>query len=166
MLDDDDMTRRGEPGRAPRTITGLEGLRAAAGSELGVTGWVEITQELIDGFAEATGDRYWAHIDPARAAASSLGSTIAHGLLTLSLEPSFRYGLVDFAGFSVGLNSGYDRVRFPAPLPVGSRLRMRCELREVAERETGVRVTLHQTFEREGGDRPVCVADAILTFIP
>ena len=99
------------------TLTGLDGLREAEGRELGVTEWREITQAEVDAFADATGDHQWIHVDPERAAASPLGGTIAHGLLTLSLAPAMTASLLSFEGFAFALNYGYDRVRFPAPLP-------------------------------------------------
>ena len=151
----------------PRTITGLDELRAACGQELGVSSWHEVTQERIDAFAEATGDRYWLHVDPERARESEMGGTIAHGLYTLSREPAFRYELVTFEELGrLSVNYGYNRVRFPAPLPAGSRIRMRSTLREVRELEGGAQITLLQTIEREGEERPVCVAEVVIRFVP
>jgi acyl dehydratase len=137
-------------------------LEARTGTELGVSDWFEVTQTDVSAFAELTGDEFWIHTDPERAASSRFGGTIAHGLYTLSLEPRFRYELVTFAGWPVQLNYGYGRVRFPAPLPVGSRIRMRSILTDAHRASSGWRVTLEQIFEREGGDRPACVAEAIL----
>ncbi len=139
-------------------------LVARKGDVLGPTEWFEITQRGIDAFAAATHDFQWIHTDPERAAASALGSTIAHGLLTLSLGPKFTMELIDFGGFAHSLNYGYQRVRFPAPLPSGSWLRMQLVVAEIEDVAGGVQVTLRQTFERRGGDRPVCVADAIARF--
>jgi acyl dehydratase len=143
------------------TITGLDELRASAGQELGVTDWREITQAQVDAFADLTGDRQWIHVDPERAAASPLGGTIAHGLLTLSLAPAMTETLLSFEGFSFALNYGYDRVRFPGPLPVGSRVRLRATLAKVEDIPGGAQVTIVQTFEREGVDKPVCVAESL-----
>jgi acyl dehydratase len=143
------------------TITGMDGLRAAIGSELGVTEWHEVTQAAVDTFADATGDRQWIHVDPERAAQSPLGGTIAHGLYTLSLAPAMMSALLSFDGFAFALNYGYNRVRFPAPLPVGSRLRMRATLDTVEDIPGGAQITIVQTFEREGGDKPVCVAESL-----
>jgi acyl dehydratase len=143
------------------TITGVDELKGRIGQELGVSDWHEVTQAAIDAFAEATGDRQWIHVDPARAAQSPLGSTIAHGLYTLSLGPQFSYAMVSFEGFAFGLNYGYDRVRFPAPVPVGSRVRMRATLAAADDIPGGVQVKVTQTFEREGGEKPVCVAESI-----
>jgi acyl dehydratase len=148
-----------------RTITGLDELVAAQGEELGVSDWHEITQERIDAFAEATGDTYWIHTDPERAAAGPLGSTIAHGLYTLSLGPAFTYTIVTFDGFTISLNYGYEKIRFPAPLPVGSRVRMHCRLAAVDRADGSARVTLSQTFEREGSEKPVCIASHVVHLV-
>ena len=143
------------------TITGIDELRAAAGTELGVTDWHEITQAQVDAFADVTGDHQWIHVDPRRAAQSPLGGTIAHGLLTLSLAPAMTASLLSFEGFAFALNYGYNRVRFPAPLPVGSRVRMRATLAAVEDIPGGAQITTELTFEREGGDKPVCVAESL-----
>src|SRR3954471_20462660 len=108
-----------------RTIDGVDELQAAVGEEMGVSDWYEVTQERIDVFAQATGDDYWLHTEPDRAADSPMGTTIAHGLLTLGLGPGWTNAIVTFEGFALRLNYGYEKVRFPAPLPVGSRVRMR-----------------------------------------
>src|SRR5213592_4772372 len=99
------------------TISGLDELRAKVGEELGVSEWHEVTQERIDAFAEATEDHQWIHVDPERAAETPFGGTIAHGLYTLSLGPKFSYAMFSLEGFTCGLNYGYDKVRFPAPVP-------------------------------------------------
>lgn len=136
-------------------------LAALIGKELGPTEWYEITQERVNAFADATGDHQWIHIDPERAAASPLGSTIAHGLFSLSLGPSLSGRLLAFDGFAHGLNYGYNKVRFPAPVPVGSRIRMRVTVTSVDEVAGGVQVTTTQIIEREGSDKPVMVAESI-----
>ena len=143
----------------------MDELRAAEGQQLGVSDWHAVTQQAIDAFAQATGDTYWIHTDPERAAKGPLGSTIAHGLYTLSLGPMFVDSLVTFEDFSVRLNYGYEKARFPAPLPVGSRVRMRCELAEVTASDSAATASLRQTFEREGGDKPVCVAQHVVHFV-
>jgi acyl dehydratase len=143
-------------------IDGVAGLRRLAGEELGVSTWHEVTQEQIDAFAQATGDHEWMHVDVARAASSPFGSTIAHGLLTLSLGPRFNYEIFEIADIDLGLNYGYSRVRFPAPLPVGSRVRMRARLAAVEDVAGGVQITVAQTFEREGSEKPVCVAEIMI----
>lgn len=150
---------------AQRTIRGSEALEALVGHEVGPSGWFEVSQAAIDAFADATGDRYWVHVDPERAAASPAGGTIAHGLLTLSLGPGFTYSLLAFEGFSLMLNYGYERVRFPAPLPVGSRVRMRTRLNDLQLRDGGSQATFAQTFEREGHEKPVCVAQFVMRFV-
>jgi acyl dehydratase len=143
------------------TINGMDGLRAAIGTELGVTEWHEVTQAAVDTFAEATGDHQWIHVDPERAAQSPLGGTIVHGLYTLSLAPALTSALLSFDGFAFALNYGYNRVRFPALLPVGSRLRLHVTLDTVEDIPGGAQITIVQTFEREGGDKPVCVAESV-----
>jgi acyl dehydratase len=139
-------------------------LKELVGRELGPTEWVEVGQDKIDAFAAVTGDHQWIHVDPERAAESPLGSTIAHGLLTLSLGPAFMEALMSFGGFAHALNYGYEKVRFPAPVPVGSRLRMRAVVADVSEVTGGAQVTMTQTIEREGGDKPVLVAQAVARF--
>ena len=143
------------------TITGLDELRAAKGQEIGVTGWREITQDEVDAFADVTGDHQWIHVDPARAAQSPLGGTIAHGLFTLSLAPAMTESLLSFEGFAFALNYGYNRVRFPAPLRVGSRVRLRATLSDVQDILGGAQITIVQTFEVEGSEKPVCVAESL-----
>jgi acyl dehydratase len=146
---------------SPLTLHGVEELRSRLGEELGVSAWHKVTQDELDAFAQVTGDNYWIHVDPDRARSTPFGSTIAHGLLTLSLGPRFSYEIYEVTGIAFGVNYGYGRVRFPAPLPVGSRVRMRATLTAVDEVPGGVQVTVTQTFEREGGDKPVCVAEAL-----
>ncbi|MGW1196242.1 MaoC family dehydratase [Streptomyces sp. NPDC002536] len=149
----------------PRIFTSPEALRAAVGEEFGPSGWLEVDQRRIDLFAEATGDHQWIHVDPARAAAGPFGTTIAHGYLTLSLLPSFVPMLLRVENVRMGINYGVNKVRFPAPVPVGSRLRARARLAEVAETEGGVQLTTVVTVEREGGDRPVCVAESVSRYL-
>ncbi len=143
------------------TITGIDELKAHVGQELGVSDWYEVTQETIDRFAEVTQDFQWIHVDLERAKETPFGGTIAHGLFTLSLGPKFSYEILDVQGFAFGVNYGYDKVRFPAPLPVGSKVRMRATLTKVDEVPGGVQFTVTQTFEREGGEKPVCVAESL-----
>jgi acyl dehydratase len=147
-----------------KTIRGAVELSAAVGEELGISPWYETSQHRITAFADATGDQYWIHVDPKRAEAEGMGSTIAHGLFTLSLGPQLMDTIVSFEGFEGKLNYGYDRVRFPAPVPVDSRLRMRLQLVAVAEAPGSVRATLEQTFEREHEPKPVCIATCVLRF--
>jgi acyl dehydratase len=143
------------------TITGLDELKGRVGEELGVSDWYEVTQDEIDAFAEATADHQFIHVDPERAKQTPFGSTIAHGLLTLSLGPKFTYEMFTLEGFAFGLNYGYEKIRFPAPLPVNSRLRMRATLAAVDEIPGGAQFRITQTFERDGGEKPVCVAEAL-----
>ena len=143
------------------TINGVDELKAKIGEELGVSEYIEVTQAAVDAFAEATNDHQWIHVDPERAKDTPFGGTIAHGLYTLSLGPQFSYGLFDMQGFAFGLNYGYGKVRFPAPVPVGSRLRMRASLTAVDDVPGGVQFTVTQTFEIEGGQKPVCVAESL-----
>jgi acyl dehydratase len=143
------------------TISGIDELRAKVGEELGVSDWHEVTQDAINAFADATGDHQWIHVDPERAAQTPWGSTIAHGLYTLSLGPQFTFAMFTIEGFAFGLNYGYNKVRFPAPLPVNSRVRMRATLSSVDDVPGGVQLTLTQAFEREGEEKPVCVAESV-----
>jgi acyl dehydratase len=146
---------------AATVINGLDELKSKVGEELGVSDWHEVTQEEVDAFADATGDHQWIHVDPQRAKETPFGGTIAHGLYTLSLGPQFSYAMFELKGVSFGLNYGYNKIRYPAPLPVGSRVRMRATLAAVEEVPGGVQFTVTQTFEREGGDKPVCVAESL-----
>jgi acyl dehydratase len=143
------------------TINGIDELKGKIGEELGVSSWHEVTQADIDAFADATGDHQWIHVDPERAAQTPWGSTIAHGLYTLSLGPQFTFAMFTIEGFAFGLNYGYNKVRFPAPLPVDSRVRMRAILSSVDDVPGGVQLTITQTFEREGEEKPVCVAESV-----
>ena len=123
--------------------------------------WHLVTQEEINQFADATGDHQWIHVDVERARSSPFGGTIAHGYYTLSLAPRFSYAMFSFSGFAFGVNYGLNRVRFPAPMPVGERVRMRARLLAVDEVPGGAQLTTELTFEREGGEKPVCVAESL-----
>jgi acyl dehydratase len=146
---------------AATVINGLDELKSKVGEELGVSDWVEVTQEAIDAFADATGDHQWIHVDPERAKDTPFGGTIAHGLYTLSLGPQLSYSLFEVQGVAFGLNYGYNKVRYPAPLPVGSKVRMRATLTAADDIPGGLQMTVTQTFERDGGDKPVCVAESV-----
>ncbi|RLU92105.1 dehydratase [Streptomyces griseocarneus] len=148
----------------PRIFSSLDELRSAVGDELGPGDWVEVDQKRIDLFAEATGDHQWIHVDPERAADGPFGTTIAHGYLTLSLLPLFVPMLMRVEGVRMGINYGLNKVRFPAPVPVGSRLRARAVLTAVTEVEGGAQLTTAVTVEREGGTKPVCVAESVSRF--
>jgi acyl dehydratase len=139
----------------------LADLDAAAGTHLGYGQWLTIDQARIDAFAEATGDHQWIHVDPERAASGPFGSTVAHGYLTLSLVPVLLGDLVDYAGWPVKINYGSDRVRFPSPVPVGSRVRAGAELVAVRKVSAGIQVTTRVTVEIEGMPKPALVAETL-----
>ncbi|MCQ4083289.1 MaoC family dehydratase [Streptomyces sp. RB6PN25] len=147
-----------------RIFASVDELRTAVGEELGPTGWVEIDQKRIDLFAEATGDHQWIHVDPEKAAQGPFGTTIAHGYLTLSLIPSFMPELMAVEGVTMGVNYGVNKVRFPSPVPVGSRLRASAQLAEVSDVPGGAQIVVRVTIEREGSDKPVCVAETVARY--
>jgi acyl dehydratase len=130
------------------------------GDSFGPSSWIDIPQAKIDAFAEATGDHQWIHVDPEKAAQGPFGTTIAHGYLTLSLIPIASYEVVPRSG-RMGINYGLNRVRFPAPLPSGSRVRTTFEVEHVEEFEGGRQLTMTAVVEREGGDKPCCVAEVV-----
>ncbi len=134
------------------------------GDEYGPSSWVEVQQERIQAFADATGDHQWIHVDPERAAAGPFGGTIAHGYLTLSLVPAMTYEVLPREEGGMGINYGLNRVRFPAPVPSGSRVRGTFRVESVEEAEWGHQATLTATLEREGGDKPVCVAELVFRY--
>ena len=131
-----------------------------AGDTYGPSSWIEITQERIDRFAEATGDHQWIHVDPERAKEGPFGTTIGHGYLTLSLLPVASYEVIPRQG-RMGINYGANRVRFPAPVPVGSRVRATFEVKQIDEIDGGGQTTFLATVEREGHEKPVCVAEVV-----
>jgi acyl dehydratase len=136
-----------------------------AGATFGPGDWFTIDQERVNGFAEAASDAQWIHTDPARAAAGPFGSTVAHGFLTLSLLSPLFDDLVAFEDTDVSINYGLDRVRFPAPVPVGSRIRATFEVESVTEIEGGIQAVFASCVEREGFEKPVCVATMIFRFL-
>jgi acyl dehydratase len=144
-----------------RVITGVEGLKSNVGQHLGYSDYLEITQERVQQFAEATGDFQWIHIDVERAKSGPFGGPIAHGYLTLSLGPMLYPTVVRIDGFSMGVNYGANKIRFPSPVPVGSRVRLGVKLLEVEEIANGVQMTMEFTFECEGSSKPSCVAEII-----
>ncbi|KPI16219.1 Enoyl-CoA hydratase [Actinobacteria bacterium OK074] len=148
----------------PRIFTSADELKAAVGEQLGYTDWLEIDQKRIDLFADATGDHQWIHVDPERAATGPFGTTIAHGYLTLSLLPLFGPQLIKVEGVKMGVNYGTNKVRFPSPVPVGSRLRATATITSATDVEGGVQVGVAYTVEREGGQKPVCVAEAVARY--
>ncbi|WP_167043459.1 MaoC family dehydratase [Salinibacterium sp. ZJ454] len=143
----------------------VESLSAAVGSELGVSGWRTVDQQLVDDFAAVTGDRQWIHTDPARAADGPFGATVAHGLLSLSLLPALATEAYRIDGVTSRVNYGYENVRFPAAVRVGSRVRNRVELVSVEPAPAGTRLTTRHVLEVDGQSKPGCVAVAI-TLIP
>lgn len=144
------------------TIFTMASLRTAAGTDLGVSGWIEISQERITAFAEATEDRQWIHVDPQRAAEGPYGTTIAHGYLTLSLLPVVIREIFDIADAGARINYGLNKVRFPSPVPAGSRIRGRATIVSVEEVPGGLQVVIATIIEREGADKPVCIAESIV----
>ncbi|WP_338748792.1 MaoC family dehydratase [Janibacter alittae] len=144
-----------------RVFAGPEELQEAAGQEIGVSSWLEVTQDRVDQFAEATGDNQWIHVDPERAVDGPFGGTIAHGYLTLSLMVPFMLEIYRVENRKHAVNYGVNKVRFPAPVPVGSRLRGRLALTAADPIQGGLQLVWKVTIEREGGDRPVCVAESI-----
>lgn len=141
-------------------VNGLEELKAAVGQEA-VSDWHDVTQEDINRFAEVTGDDNWIHLDVERAKQTPFGGTIAHGYYTLSLGPMFSYRLFKADGFAFGVNYGVNKVRFPAPMPVGERVRMRLRLASVDDVAGGAQIVTELTFERDGAEKPVCVAESL-----
>ncbi len=148
-------------GMAPRIINGADELKGLVGEHLGYSDYVEITQDQVNLFADATGDHQWIHCDPERAKEGPFGGPIAHGYLTLSLTPVLYNQVVQIGGFAMGVNYGANKVRFPSPVPVGSKLRMGCKLLEVSEIPGGIQSTMECTFEVEGASKPSCVAEII-----
>jgi acyl dehydratase len=147
---------------SPTIFQSLDELRAGVGKPLGVTDWLEVTQDRVDLFADATGDRQWIHVDVERANRESpYGGPIAHGFLTLAITNLFMPQIVEVRGVSMGINYGTGKVRFPAPVPVGSRIRGSGELVACDEVAEGVQTTIRLTVEVEGGDKPACVVDSL-----
>ncbi len=147
-------------------VESVDALRAHIGRPLGSSDWVVVDQAMIDRFAEATGDHQWIHVDPEKAAQTPFGGTIAHGLFTLSIGPRLSYALYTIEGVAFALNYGYEKVRFPAPLPVGKRVRMRATLAKVDDVAGGVQMQITQTFEVDGGEKPCCVAEQLVRVFP
>ncbi len=144
-----------------KTFERLADLQALVGQDLGESDWVLVDQARIDRFADATGDHQWIHIDPARAAAGPFGTTIAHGFLTLSLLPMMFESAYAVADARMGVNYGLNRLRFPAPVPVGSKLRGRFKLLSYEPLDGGAQLVVEATIEREGSAKPVCVAESV-----
>jgi len=146
------------------TSVKVDELNTLAGKRLGESDWQEITQERINQFADATGDHQWIHVDPQRAASGPFGTTIAHGYLTLSMASGLLFDILQVDGAAQIVNYGVGKVRFPAPVPVGSRIRLVADCTDVSEVKGGYQVTLGLTFERDGGSKPVCVAEILFRY--
>ncbi len=146
------------------TLKGTGGLKEKAGEHLGYSDWHEVTQEQVNTFADATGDHQWIHVDVERARSGPFGGPIAHGYLTLSLAPALLHEVFTVEGISMGVNYGCNKVRFPSPVPVGSKLRLGVAVAGVEEVSGGVQATMDLTFEVEGADKPSCVASALLRY--
>lgn len=144
-----------------RVITGVDGLTAAIGEHLGYSEYFDVSQERVNQFAEATGDHQWIHVDVERAKSGPFGGPIAHGYLTLSLGPMLYPTVVRIEGFSMGVNYGANKIRFPSPVPVDSKIRLGVKLLEVEEIANGVQMTMEFTFECQGASKPSCVAEII-----
>ena len=150
------------------TTDGIDDLKGLIGQEIGPSEWREVTQELIDTFAEVSGDDQWIHVDVERAKNESpFGTTIAHGNLTLSMVDGFRKELIQSEGFALGVNYGWNKVRFPAPVPSGSRLRARAEVVSVDDAGGGwFQIATKFTLEVEGNEKPACVAESVGRALP
>jgi acyl dehydratase len=150
---------------AQTVLDGTQAVLAATGTHLGYSDWLEVTQERVDRFADATGDHQWIHVDPVKAEDGPYGGTIAHGYLTMSLSNLFLPQIVEITGFAMGINYGANKVRFPAPVPVGSRIRGGAELVAVEEIAGGLQSTVLITIEVEGGAKPACVIESISRYL-
>jgi acyl dehydratase len=148
----------------PLILRGSDEIRAKVGTSLGTSRWVEIDQESIDAFAKLTGDTLWLHVDPELAAKGRFGGTIGHGFMTLSLATALLWDVATVEGYALVLNYGLNRVRFPAPVPVGSRLRAHVDIAAVRELAGGIEVVYHLEYEIEGRSKPPCVADLIFHY--
>ncbi|WP_405867347.1 MULTISPECIES: MaoC family dehydratase [unclassified Streptomyces] len=146
------------------TVNGIDELKKLAGSDLGTSEWIEVTQERINTFADATGDHQWIHVDPEKAAAGPFGAPIAHGYLTLSLFIPLFTELLDVQGVTTKVNYGLNKVRFPSPVKVGSRIRLVGKLAEVEEVPGGVQITVDGTIEIEGAAKPAAVLQSLSRF--
>ncbi len=148
-------------GMAPRIINGVDELKSLVGQHLGYSDYVEITQDQVNAFADATGDHQWIHVDVERATAGPFGGPIAHGYLTLSLGPMLAPQIYRVDGFTMGVNYGADKIRFPAPVPVGSKLRLGATLVDLTEIAGGIQMKMEFSFEVDGAPKPSCVAEVL-----
>ncbi|GAA4182324.1 MaoC family dehydratase [Streptosporangium oxazolinicum] len=149
-----------------RIFANITELKATVGEHLGHTEWREITQEQVNLFADATGDHQWIHVDVERAKRGPFGATIAHGYLSLSLLPSLTSELLQVGGLAMGINYGLNKVRFPAPVPVGARIRAGAELVDLKGTPSGYLSNVRMTVEIEGEKRPACVAETLSLYVP
>ncbi|MEO3874007.1 MaoC family dehydratase [Nonomuraea sp. B12E4] len=149
-----------------RTFANVQELKAAVGETFGPTQWRTVTQEQVNLFADATSDHQWIHVDVERAKEGPFGGTIAHGYLSLSLLPSFMFEMIEVQGIAMGVNFGLNKVRFPRPVPVGSRVRATGELTDVKGTPAGHLSSLKMTIEIEGERRPACVAETLSLYVP
>jgi len=149
-----------------RTFTTLDEVTTSAGEDLGTSEWVTIEQDRVDAFAEATGDHQWIHVDVERAALGPFGGTIAHGYLTLSLVPWLGSQVFALETPGARLNYGVDKVRFPSPVPVGSRVRAHVSITAVTDIATGKQMQVRYVVELEGSDKPACVAETVVLLLP
>lgn len=148
-----------------KKFNGLDELVAAQGSQIGPTDWLEVTQDRVNLFADATDDHQWIHVDPERAAGGPFGGTIAHGLLTLSLLPHFTSQMYTVDNIAMAINYGYNKVRFITPVRVGAKIRARAEITKVDQLDGSAQATLTTTVEIEGSEKPAAVAESIVRFI-
>jgi len=148
-----------------KTLKGIDGLHAVANTRIGHSSWHTLTQEKIDAFADATGDRQWIHVDPSRAADGPFGATIAHGHLLTSMIPMLEWEVYAVDGMRMGINYGSNKVRFPAPAPVGSRIRAAVDIANVETVPSGVKVVTVVTIELENADKPVCIAEIVSIYV-
>ncbi|RQX05168.1 MaoC family dehydratase [Micromonospora globispora] len=149
-----------------KVFHGVEELEQAVGTHLGYSDWHTVTQQQIDAFAEATGDRQWIHVDPEKAAHGPFGSTIAHGYLTLSLVPMLVWQVYQVEGLTMGVNYGANKLRFPSPVPVDSRVRAGVELLSLVPARDGYQLTAKVTIERAGAEKPACVVETVSILVP
>ncbi|SCL20113.1 Acyl dehydratase [Micromonospora pallida] len=149
-----------------RTFRNIDEFGTAVGTHLGYSAWHLVTQDQIDRFAAATDDHQWIHVDPVRAAGGPFGTTVAHGYLTLSLVPKFLSEIYAVENVRLGINYGCNRVRFPAPVPVDSRIRAGAEVVSVEQRPDGVQAVVRVTVERHDATKPVCVAEVVVMLVP
>lgn len=148
-----------------RTFTSVDEVKAAIGEDLGSGEWLEITQERVNQFADATGDHQWIHVDPERAKSGPFGAPIAHGFLTLSLLPDLAGSIFTVEGPKLVINYGLNKVRFPNPVPVGSRIRANAVITSVDESSAGVSMVVKNTVEIEGVEKPACVAENVRVMV-